>query len=202
MIELNNISKTIKNKQVIKEFKYNFEKGKVYLLTGHNGSGKTMLLRLICGLLAPDEGVVKKDNLRFGVIIENPSFMERETALYNLKYLASINKLIDEKEILKYLEYVNLLEHKNTLVKKFSLGMKQRLALAQALMENPDVILLDEPFNALDEENVLRSIKLLKDEKDKNKIVIIAAHGFEDVMNIVDEEIKLSNGKVVNIIKK
>lgn len=200
MIKLKNVTKAIKGNTVLSNLNCDFENEKIYLISGHNGCGKTMLLRVISGLLVPDEGAVIKDkDLRCGIIIENPQFMENESAWYNLKFLANIRKVIGDEEILETLKEVNLIESKDKLVKKFSLGMKQRLAIAQALMENPDILLLDEPFNALDDENLNNVIRILEREKQKGKIIVIAAHGFKD--NIIDEEIRLSSGKIVEIIK-
>jgi ABC-2 type transport system ATP-binding protein len=202
MIKCINISKSIKGVEVLSDINYTFEKGKIYLVTGHNGSGKTMLLRLLCGLLTPTEGEIKShDGMSYGVIIEKPAFWERETALYNLKYLAGINKKVGLDEINNSLKNVDLFDKAKTKVKNFSLGMKQRLAIAQALMEDPDVILLDEPFNALDEENYSRVIKLLIREKEKKKIVVIASHGIiENKQDLIDQEIKLSNGKLIKTV--
>ena len=144
MLAINNVSKTLKGKTVLKSIDLTIETGEFVLLKGHNGSGKTMLLRMLAGLIAPDEGSVEVgENTTFGVIIENPSFLLSETALYNLKFLASINRVIGEEEILHLLKRLHLYEERNKRVKTFSLGMKQRLALVQAMMEEPDVLLLD-----------------------------------------------------------
>lgn len=199
MIECIHVSKNIKGANVISNISYTFEKGKIYLVTGHNGSGKTMLLRLLSELLTPTEGEIKREApYSYGVVIEKPAFWERETALYNLKYLADINKKIGLEEINAALRDVNLNDKAKLKVKNFSLGMKQRLAIAQALMEDPEVLLLDEPFNALDDENYSRVLQLLMREKEKQKIVIIAAHGFiENKEELIDQELKLSDGKLV-----
>lgn len=197
MLKLIDINKELKGKKVLSDINYEFTKGKIYLITGHNGCGKTMLLRLMAGLILPSKGQIKRDeDFNCGIIIENPMFMVNETAMYNLKFLAGINNKIGDKEILQALRDVNLFESRNELVKKFSLGMKQRLAIAQAIMENPNVLLLDEPFNALDKENLECVLKILQNEKSKNKIIIIAAHGFENA-DIIDESIELSSGKII-----
>lgn len=203
MIELKNVSKNIKGRKVLSEINCKFEEGKIYLVTGHNGSGKTMLLRLLCGFLTPTNGVINRPNgISYGVIIEKPSFMENETALYNLKYLADIKKKIGMEEIKSSLNDVDLVDEAKVKVKNFSLGMKQRLAIAQAIMENPEVLLLDEPFNALDTENYLRVMKLLEREKAKNKIIVLISHGvIENKWDIIDEEIRLSNGKLIETVK-
>jgi len=160
-----------------------------------------MLLRLLCDLLKPSAGVVEKQNFSYGVMIENPSFIENETARSNLKFLSSIQKKIGEREIEEYLNKINLLADADTKVKKYSLGMKQRLAFCQAIMENPDVLLLDEPFNALDDENLERIIQILKKIK-ADKIIVIAAHGVNlTEIPIFDEVITLNEGRLKSIEK-
>ena len=197
MIKLNNYQKVIKGKTVIDSVDYTFEDGRAYLLTGHNGCGKTMLLRALCGLINPTTGDYIKDrSYSFGVVIENPNFMDNETAMYNLRYLAKIRNTIQAIEIEETLKKVNLFEHRNSKVKTFSLGMRQRLAICQAIMENPDVLLLDEPFNALDSKNYNAVFELLKNMKNERRIIIVAAHNIDDT-SIYDEIIKMENGKVI-----
>ena len=196
MIKLQSVSKNIKGHDVLLDISVTFEKGKLYLLRGHNGSGKTMLLRLLCGLLTPSSGSIEKEEYSYGVIIETPSFVEHETARQNLEFLASIQKRIGMKEIENAVEKVNLSDVIDKKVKKYSLGMKQRLAFCQAIMESPDVLLLDEPFNALDDEHFERVLNLIKEMK-KDKLIIIAAHGFDtQKYPIFDEIITLANGKM------
>lgn len=199
MIKLQDVTKEIKGNKVVENFNYEFLENKCYLVTGHNGSGKTMLLRLLCGLLTPTNGTIKyKKQCEYGVIIENPKFLNYETGLYNLQYLASINKKISDEEIIKYLKIFNLYDVRKKNVKTYSLGMCQRLALAQALMENPNVILLDEPFNALDADNYSNVINVLQEEKSKGKLIIIASHtNLENKENLFDIEIKMNDGKIV-----
>ncbi len=200
-IEVINVSKQLKEKCVLNDINVTFESGKMYLLKGHNGCGKTMLLRLLCGLIAPTKGEVRGlDSCSFGVMIENPSFLLGETAYYNLDYLASIRKVIGKSEIEDMLKQVGLYHVKDKKVKSFSLGMKQRLGIAQALMENPDVILLDEPFNALDDENFQIVFDLLKEEKAKGKTVVVAAHSLEStVLQEFDEVVVMNDGKISDI---
>jgi ABC-2 type transport system ATP-binding protein len=198
MIQLINVSKTIRSNVVLKNINYSFEEGQCVVITGHNGSGKTMLLRMICGLISPDTGEVKQSkDYKYGVIIETPSFLENETALYNLEFLASLNKCINKVQILNYLEMFSLHDVKDKKVKTFSLGMKQRLALCQALMENPDIILLDEPFNALDEKNLATVCNLIAKCKKDGKTIIIAAHGRVPESCNVDKVIKMSDGEII-----
>lgn len=197
MIEIKNVTKIIKNNTVLENINLKINDGEMMLLRGHNGCGKTMLLRLIAGFIKPTVGEVKKnESSEIGVIIENPSFFLEETAFYNLKYLADIRKKITDEEILSSMKQLGLFEYRNNKVKTFSLGMKQRLALCQAFMENQDIILLDEPFNAIDDENVKKVVNILNKLKSKGKIIVIASHG--DIKECsFDKVIKMSNGKIV-----
>lgn len=199
MIQLENVSKRLKKNTVLHDVSVTFEKGKLYLLRGHNGSGKTMLLRLLCGLIKPDSGTAHIGSESFGIIIENPAFVLHETARENLRFLAGIQKKIGMPEIEAALEQVNLLPVADKKVKTYSLGMKQRLAFAQAIMENPDVLLLDEPFNALDDEHfdlILQAIL----EMQNDKIIIVAAHGFDIAKHpIFDQVVSMNQGKIVAI---
>lgn len=199
MIKLNAVTKKLKDNVVLDDVSLTFEKGKLYLLRGHNGSGKTMLLRLLCDLLTPTSGTIEKPAYTYGVMIETPNFVLHETARQNLKFLASIQKKIGMKEIEKSLDEVNLLNVIDTKVKNYSLGMKQRLGFCQAVMEDPDVLLLDEPFNALDDEHFDLIMNRILEMK-KDKIIVIAAHGFDsEKYPIFDQVISLSNGKISQI---
>ncbi len=200
MIKIKNATKELKGKEVLKNINLELNEGTCIAITGHNGCGKTMLLRMICSLLKPTSGVVEYEkDYSFGVIIETPNFFLNESALYNLKYLANINKTINEDIILDYLKKFNLYDVRNKKVKTFSLGMKQRLALCQAFMENPDVILLDEPFNALDEENLKIASNYVSECKDNGKIIVIAAHGAIPSECGVDKTIKMNDGSITEI---
>ena len=157
MLKADKITKVLKGNEVLSNISYTFENGKIYLLTGHNGCGKTMLLRALCGLITPDSGEIICDKkCNFGVVIETPKFMENETGYFNLCYLASIRNTINKDTIKENIKLFDLDNEKNKKVKTYSLGMKQRLGLCQAVMEDPDIILLDEPFKAIDEENLNR----------------------------------------------
>ena len=198
MIKLHDVTKQIKGKTVVSNISLQLKPGDCVAISGHNGSGKTMLLRLLCGLITPTTGqVICDEKVTFGVIIENPTFLEHETAIYNLRYLANIRKAIDDSTIIEYLRKFNLYEVRNKKVRTFSLGMKQRLALCQALMEDPDVLLLDEPFNALDDVNLGIICKEIGDLKAKGKIIVLASHGAIPEACCVDKTIRLSNGKML-----
>lgn len=198
MIQITNVQKELKGKKILQDINLELKEGECIAVTGYNGCGKTMLLRLICGLIKPTSGDVKygKD-YNFGVIIENPTFFMNETGLYNLKYLAGINKIINENTINEYLKTFNLYDVRNKKVSTYSLGMRQRLALCQAFMENPDVILLDEPFNALDEKNLSIVCDMIRQEKEKGKIIVIAAHGKIPEECGINRVLKMEEGRIL-----
>lgn len=195
MVETINASKTLKGKPILTNISFKPEKGKMYGLEGHNGSGKTMLLRLLCDLLKPTTGTVNIDKgTTFGVMIENPGFMFSETAYNNLKYLADINKKIGKKEIDEVLEKVGLSDSAKIKTKKFSLGMLQKLGIAQAIMENPDILLLDEPFNALDDESCKKVKEIFKEQRDRGAAVVIVSHELSYIREECDFVYKMRDG--------
>lgn len=201
MIKITDAGKSLRDKNVLIDINIEFEDGKAYLLTGSNGCGKTMLLRLMCGLIKPDSGQVEvpKDTT-FGVIIESPAFVNFETGYENLKYLANIRGKIGRKEIEAVMERLDLTQAANKRVKTYSLGMKQRLAICQAFMEEPDVLLLDEPFNAVDSKNVETICEMIKESRDAGKIVVVAAHSLaEDISDIFDKKIVMCEGKIESV---
>lgn len=202
MIRVKNVSKKLKDKFVLQDINLEFEEGKMYLLQGHNGCGKTMLLRMLCGLISPTSGEVCNDvGYDYGVMIENTSFIEEKTGFYNLKYLASVKKKISDEQINGMLEKFDLYSAKDQKVKKYSLGMKQRLGIIQAIMENPKVILLDEPFNALDEKNYNKMLEQLEKEKESGKIIVIAAHMIQtEVLQFFNQKIVMDAGTVKEIV--
>ena len=163
-IEVENVSKSFKKRYVLKNVSFSLEKGKCYGFIGNNGSGKSMLLKSICGYIDIDSGVITVNGKRIvggkkfidnaGVLIESPQWLGGLTGFQNLKALADIQKLIDDKDILETLTLVGLIAEKDKKVRKYSLGMKQRLRIAQAIMENPTILILDEPFNGLDKGGV------------------------------------------------
>ena len=207
-IELNNVTKKLDKELVLNDISLSLDSGKIYGLVGRNGSGKSMLLKTICGFVKPDKGYVKVDGediyknntfpKKTAALIERPNYLPDLTGYENLKMLASINKIIGDKEILNTLEKVNLLEEKDKKFKKYSLGMKQKLGIAQVLMENPDIMIFDEPFNGLEEESVKKIRKLLLDEKKKGKLIIIATHIKEDINELCDIIYRVDNGRIIN----
>ena len=199
MIKLQNVEKTIKGKTVLRNINLAIHPNDFILLKGHNGCGKTMLLRLIAGLISPSAGEICNDEeYTYGVIIENPTFLLGESALYNLKYLAEINNKISKEDILDLMKKLNLYEVRNKKVRSFSLGMKQRLAIIQAIMEKPDVLLLDEPFNAIDDDNLDIIYDMLNQYSRDGHTIMIASHGdYSEHCNFT-RIITMSDGSIKN----
>ncbi len=208
-IELRNVSKSFKNNVVIKDVNVDFEEGKIYGLVGRNGSGKTVLLKLICGYMTATSGEIIFDgkvlNKDINVppstrcLIENPQFLPYKTGYQNLKLLADILKLIGKEEIEETLKKVNLYEDRDKQYYKYSLGMKQKLGIAQTLMENPKVIILDEPFNGVEDDTAQQIRDLLIEEKQKGKIIILASHIKDDIDILVDVLYQVKNHEVVKM---
>ena len=204
MVEIKNYCKSIKSRPILNNVSYNFEYGKIYGIYGHNGSGKTMLLRAIAGLLVPDSGSVVIDgkvlhkDMSFppciGIVIENMNLLPQYNAFDNLKILGKIKKTATDEDITTALERVGL--KSDLKVKKFSLGMKQRLNIAQAVFEKQKIILLDEPTNALDNDGVQLIYKLLKEEKERGALVVITTHHKEDLEEICDVVLKMTEGEL------
>ncbi len=206
-IKLTNVSKVIKKARVLDHINLEFESGKVYGLKGKNGSGKTMLMRVVCGLISATEGTVEIDgkilgkDMSFpesvGMLIENPAFINNYTGFKNLQVLASIQNRIGDKEIRDALLQVGLEPDDKRTFRKYSLGMKQKLGIAAAFMEQPDIIILDEPINALDEAGANQVHMILKEQKERGALIIIACHDKEELEMLSDEIIEIYEGKIV-----
>lgn len=205
-IKIQNLNKEIKHNTILNNINLELEKGKIYGFRGINGSGKTMLFRAICGLIMPTEGqiiindkVLHKD-MSFpesvGVLIEHPGFLPNYTGKGNLQLLAEISGKVGDKEIEEAISLVGLNPHDKRKYKQYSLGMKQKLGIAQTLMEDPELILLDEPTNALDEESVQNVLNILRKEKEKGKIILIASHDRSTLEQISDEIFEIELGKI------
>lgn len=206
-IEVIDVTKKFKNEIIIDSVSLNFESGKIYGLVGKNGCGKSVFLKMLCALYYPTEGKILIDGIdyvekksfppKFGVLIEEPSFISEMSGFDNLKLLAKIQNNIDDNKIKETLKLVNLEPEDKKKVGKYSLGMKQKLGIAQALMEEPDIILLDEPFNSVDEDTTEKLKKYLADLKKQGKLIIIVTHIKDDLENIADEIYKISNNKIL-----
>lgn len=203
-IKLENVSKRFKNENVLNGISYSFESGKIYSIVGRNGSGKSVLLKIIAGLYLQDKGNVLFDNKNYnmineipnnlGIVIEQPSFINDLTGLENLKLLASIRNVATERNIVESLEIVNLKDDMNKKYSKYSLGMRQKLSIAQAIMEHQKVILLDEPFNGIDRQSVVAIKEYLKRVKNEDKLIIITTHIMDDVVDLSDVMLYIEDG--------
>ena len=196
-IELSHVSKIIKKNTILTNVNLEFEGGKTYGLVGTNGSGKTMLMRLLAGLIKASEGEIIVDGRKveygrklyfdMGVIIEKPEFFNDLTGMENLEMLSKLKGKITREEMRKAMERVQLDPENRKKVKEYSLGMRQRLGIAQAIMEDPDVLILDEVTNALDEGGISMVYDVLKEEKEKGKIIVISSHNRQDIDTLCDE---------------
>lgn len=206
-IDIKDYTKTIKKKTILENINLSFESGKIYGLHGRNGSGKTMLLRAICGLILPTQGSVSIDgkiigkDIEFpdsvGIIIESMSMLPEYSGYDNLKILAKIKKTATDDDIRTAMNAVGLDPDNKKRVGTYSLGMKQKLNIAQAIMEKPELYLLDEPTNALDEGTVNDIRDLLLSLKKDGALIIIASHNKEDLSVLCDEVIKINEGQIV-----
>lgn len=206
MISIVNLEKNIKKETVLKNINYRFEAGKIYGLFGKNGSGKTMLLRAISGLIVPTKGKVRigdktlHEELSFppscGLIIENMSLLPQYTGAENLAILGEIKKAATQQDIEHALARVGLDPHSKLKVKKYSLGMKQRLNIAQAIFEKPEILLLDEPTNAIDDSGVELVWQILREERQRGATVIVASHQKEELLPLCDVALTMSNGEI------
>lgn len=208
-LEIKNLSKKFKDVYVLKDINLTFESGKIYGFTGRNGSGKSVLLKIICGFYTPSTGEVLLDNYNYILnndfpkstrcLIEKPNFLPDLTGYENLKLLASIENKIGDKEIMDTIEKLNLKEEINKKYSKYSLGTKQKLGIAQVLMEDPELIVLDEPLNGIENETAKEVRKILNEEKKKDKIIIVASHIKEDIDTLADVVYNIDNGIVEKI---
>lgn len=205
-LEIKNLSKKFKDVYVLKDINLTFESGKIYGFTGRNGSGKSVLLKIICGFYTPTSGEVLLDNYNYILnndfpkstrcLIEKPNFLPDLTGYENLKLLASIENKIGDKEIMNTIEKLNLKEEINKKYSKYSLGTKQKLGIAQVLMEDPKLIVLDEPLNGIENDTAKEVRKILNEEKKKDKIIIVASHIKEDIDTLADVVYNIDNGIV------
>lgn len=205
-IVLKSVSKEINHVTVLDNINCQFSSGTIYGVVGQNGSGKTMLLRTVSGLIIPTRGTVTFDGKQLhkdisippdiGVIIEKPEFLSYMTGLENLKQLAAIKKIASEETIKEYMRLFALDPASKHTMRRYSLGMKQKIGIIQALMENPDILVLDEPFNALDEQSVLLLRDLLRNCRDEGKLIIVTSHHKDDIEAICDNVMFMQDGKL------
>lgn len=207
VIKIENVSVEFAWEKVLQEINLQMESRKIYGLIGRNGSGKSVLLRCIIGFLEPSSGAVCINEKRIGkdieffdnigFILNSPGFLPEVSGFKNLCYLASIKKIADKKKIAETMELVGLDPKSRKSVAKYSLGMRQRLAIAQAIMEEPEILILDEPMNGLDEDAVEEIRALLLELKEKGVLIIITSHNREDIDVLCDEVYRIKKGKMV-----
>lgn len=208
-IEVKGLSLEIDKTEILKDINLRLEPGKIYGVIGRNGSGKTMLMKCLCGYVLPSKGEVVYNGQRIGkdidfpesigIIIENPGFVPVYSGYRNLKLLASINKRIETDVIKETMKKLDLDPDMKKPVKKYSLGMRQRLGIVQAIMENPKVLILDEPFNGLDVDGVEQVRKILKDMRSEDRIIFLSSHIREDIEILCDEVFSMEKGKLVSL---
>lgn len=206
-IEITNLKKVIKGTIVLGDINYTFSGGRIYGLCGKNGCGKTMLMRLIAGLIYPSSGTIRiKDKVlgkdisfpeSVGMLIENPSFLNDYTGKQNLEMLAGLQKNVDKAEVRRVLEQVGLDPDDKRKFYKYSLGMRQRLGIAAAIMGSPELILLDEPINAIDTDGVQEIRAIIRGLSAENRIIIVASHDKSEMDYLADEKIYMSEGRLI-----
>ena len=204
MIEVNNVSLILNKYTILDDVSVKAGKGEAVGLIGGNGSGKTMLMKCICGFIRPTRGVVVVDGKRvgkdvdfpknMGIIIETPGFIPYYSGYKNLKLLAGLRNKIGKEEIIQAMERTGLDPKLKRHVKKYSLGMRQRLGLAQAIMEDPDILILDEPMNGLDKDGVEDMRRYLIDLREQGKTILIASHSSEDISVLCDSVYEMEKG--------
>ena len=207
MIQIENMSKKIRDRVVLDGIDYTFRDGMTYGLKGINGSGKTMLMRVVSGLIYPTEGRVLVDGKELGkdvsfpesigILIENPVFLDAYTGFGNLKLLASLNDRAGDEDIREILQKVGLDPDDTRKYRKYSLGMKQRLGIAAALMEKPKILLLDEPFTALDTDGVARFSRLIREEQERGTLILLACHEEGKLEEFADVVLHMEDGRIV-----
>ena len=207
MIQIENMSKKIRDRVVLDGIDYTFRDGMTYGLKGINGSGKTMLMRVVSGLIYPTEGRVLVDGKELGkdvsfpesigILIENPVFLDAYTGFGNLKLLASLNDRAGDEDIREILQKVGLDPDDTRKYRKYSLGMKQRLGIAAAFLEKPKILLLDEPFNALDTDGVARFSRLIREEQERGTLILLACHEEGKLEEFADVVLHMEDGRIV-----
>lgn len=209
LIEVDHVYKSFKKKEVLKDVSMTCESGRIYGIVGHNGSGKTVLFKCICGFYHCTGGEIRVNKKvmgkdldilnNSGIIIEDPGFLRRWSGYHNLEFLYTIRNKRDKEYLYYVLEKVGLDPGSNMPAGKYSLGMRQRLAIAQAIMEEPDILILDEPMNGLDKAGVAEMRELFRGMKEEGKLIILASHNREDIEILCDEVYEMENGVLTRI---
>lgn len=205
-IEIDHVCKNFRKKEVLKDVSLTCQGGKIYGIVGHNGSGKTVLFKCICGFFVSSSGEIRINGKimgkeldmleNSGIIIEEPGFLRTWSGYHNLEFLYTIRNKRDKAYLYSILEKVGLDPRSKMPVGKYSLGMRQRLAIGQAIMENPDILILDEPMNGLDKSGVQEMRRLFEQMKEEGKLIILASHNREDIDVLCDEVYEMENGRL------
>ncbi len=209
IIRVKNVSKDFNGVTVLYHISISFESGKIYGIVGHNGSGKTVLFKLICGFLKCSSGEILVNGKRIGkdlnmltdagVIIEDPAFLRNWSGYRNLEFLYTIRNRNNKQHLYSVIRKVGLEPEEKKAVGKYSLGMRQRLAIAQAIMEDPPILILDEPMNGLDKHGIDEMRKLFLEMKAEGKLILMASHNKEDIDTLCDEVYQMEDGRVSRI---
>lgn len=208
ILHVEGVNKSIKKNRILVNINLTLESGKVYGFVGRNGSGKTMLFRALSGLMRVDSGIITYNEKvlhkdmevlpNMGIVLENAGLYPEFTGFKNLQLLAGLNSKIGKNEVAQAITRVGLDPGDRRIVKKYSLGMKQRIVIAQSIMEKPDVLFLDEPTNALDESGVELIRKIITEEKERGAIVLVASHNKEDINLLADQIFYMDQGSIVD----
>lgn len=209
-IIVQDVSKKFGTQIVLDQVSVSFEKGKIHGIIGRNGSGKTVLMKCICGIMHPSSGLIKVNGKNIGkevdiaenvgIIIETPGFLPNYTGYKNLKMLMGINRPVNKAEITEVMRAVGLEPQEKKKVGKYSLGMRQRLGIAQAMMDDPQILILDEPMNGLDKDGVIEMRRLFLDLKARGNTILLASHSKEDIDVLCDTVHEMDKGKITKII--
>ena len=209
MISVEHVSLTIGTAQILRDVSARFEEGDIHGIVGRNGSGKTMLMKCICGFIRPDSGKILVDGKQMGrdvdfppdlgLLIEMPGFVPYYSGLKNLELLAAINRRVSKERLNACMEQIGLGDAKNKRVSKYSMGMRQRLGIAQAIMEDPRLLILDEPLNGLDEQGVEDIRALLLELKSQGKTILLSSHNREDIDLLCDSVCKMEGGVLTRL---
>ena len=210
MIKLEQVTKGYQGNPLFEAVDLTIQKGDIVGITGPNGSGKSVLFKMICGFIHPDAGTIKVRNEQLGqtrrfpenvgVIIDRPGYIAHKSGFENLKQLAAIRKVITDAEIEQAMRTVGLQPGNRQKVKQYSLGMKQKLAIAQAIMEQQDILILDEAFNALDHDSVLRLRELLLSFKAEGKTIVLTSHNQQDIDALCDAVYRINQGRLEQVV--